>query len=210
MKNLFAILIVVLLSACSFTNEHDAKIQVAKYQSLTDINIALNKPNKIECDAKCSVELARENRVMYTAQMMQDFTSIDRMLEGGFTLLEIAAKGVFSPQTLQAFAMYKGLETVAENGGTRIVNNDSNNSHSEANQANQQTTTTTTETVSGIKAGGDVDQSQHNQNNPTTETTTNTDNNSVNDSNNGGNDNSSTEVAEPVAPVVSPVVADDL
>lgn len=191
--NTLILVCIFLLSACA-TNEHDAAIKTAQFKALTDVNIALNKPNKIECDAKCSVEIARENRVIFTAKMMQEFSSIDRLLDGGFSLLEIAAQGVFSPQTLQAYAMYKGLETVAENGGTRITNNDSNNSHSEANQANQQTTTT--ETVNGIKAGGDVDQSQQNQNNPTT--STNTDDNSVNDSNNGGDDNSSTTVKEPV------------
>lgn len=192
------------LTACA-TNEHDAAIKTAQYKALTDVNVALNKPNKIECDAKCSVEIARENRVMYTAQMMQEFSAIDRLIAGGVSITEIVAKGVFSPATLQAYAMYKGLEVVSENGGTHIVNNDSYNAHSEANQANQQTTTTntTTETVSGIKANGNVDQSQHNQNNPvSTDTDTN---NSVNDSNNGGNDNSSTLTKEPI-----PAAADEV
>lgn len=191
MKNLiFAITAMVFLAACSLTNEHDAATQIAKYKALTDINIALNKPNLVECDAKCTVEIARENKITFTAQMLQDFTSIDRMIDGGFSFAEIIAKGVFSPATLQAYATYKSLEVVSENSGTRIANTDSYNSHSEANQANQQAT----ETVSGIKAGESVDQSQHNQNNPIT--TENIDNNSITDSNNSTDNNSTTEIKE--------------
>ena len=193
----------LVLSACA-TNEHDAAIKTAQYKALTDVNVALNKPNKIECDAKCSVEISRENRVMYTAQMMQEFGAIDRLIAGGVSITEIVAKGLFNPQTLMAYSMYKGIETVSENGGTHIVNNESYNEHSEANQAKQQTTTTT-ETINGIKANGDVDQSQHNQNNPvSTDTDTN---NSVNDSNNGGNDNSSTLTKEPEP---TPATADEV
>lgn len=193
------------LSSCA-TNEHDAQIEIARYTALQNINTELNKSDKFECESGCTIEIANRNKVKFSADMLQEFGAIDRLIAGGVSITEIIARGVFNPATLQAFAMYKGLEVVAENGGTRIVNNDSYNSHSEANQANQ----SSVETVSGIKAGGNVDQSQQNQNNPTTnntETNTNiskpvTTDNSTTDSNNGGDDNS-TEIQEP-APAVEP------
>ena len=200
MKTL-VVLIALFITSCA-TNEHDAAIETARYNALENINAKLNEPDVYDCESKCTITVASRNKVTFTAEMLQEFGAIDRLVAGGVSITEIVARGVFNPTTLGFYAMYKGLESVAENGGTHIVNADSYNQHSEANQANQ----SSIETVSGIKAGGDIDQSVEvntSISKPTTstvtETETNTDtNNSVSDSN-----NNSTVIKEPVVAEVA-------
>lgn len=189
MKTL-VVLIALFITSCA-TNEHDAAIETARYNALENINAKLNEPDVYDCESKCTITVASRNKVTFTAEMLQEFGAIDRLIAGGVSITEIVARGIFNPTTLGFYAMYKGLESVAENGGTHIVNTDSYNQHSEANQANQ----SSVETVSGIKAGGNVDQSVEvntSISKPITSTITETDN-SVNNSN-----NSSTVIKEPV------------
>lgn len=173
MKKLtFAIISMVLLSACSLSPEEVA----LKNKELEIYAAAMAKPTII-CTSGCEYTDPRRNITLAKETNGWDFanTLVKTTANVAMTAVPYAALGVVA------------VEGIKSSGGNTYNDGSFN---SEANQANQQTTTTNTETVSGIKANGNVDQSQHNQNNPTS--TTNTDNNSVNDSNNGGNDNSTT------------------
>ena len=191
MKNyIFAILAMVLLSACSLSPEEVA----LKNKELEIYAAAMAKPTII-CTNGCEYTDPRRNISLAKETNGWDFanTLVKTTANVAMTAVPYAALGVVAVEGIK-------------NSGGNTYNDGSFNSHSEANQANQQTTTTSTETVNGIKANGNVDQSQHNQNNPntTTETTTNTDNNSVNHSNNSKDDNSSVENTTPVEPEVIP------
>lgn len=185
---------VLALGACSSSDE-------------AQIATALAQKNYKECQEKyyiaselVKVELTTDGKVASMAVGNQNLRpcAIAQVPESAM-VASIKVIGSVANNALNVAASsvpYVAMSKIAvdgiKNAGGNTYNDGSFNSHSEANQANQQTTTT--ETVIGIKAGGDVDQSQQNQNNPTT----NTDNNSVNDSNNGGDDNSSTTVKESV------------
>jgi hypothetical protein len=208
MKNyIFAILMMVLLSACSSSDVKKATEQAQTnyntcqkdyYAASEIVKVELTDEGKVKSMAvgnqnlvPCQIAKAPKSAAVAMVEVIGNVTN---------TALNVAASSV----------PYIAISKIAVDGikgaGNNTYNSDSFNSHSEANQANQQTTTTSTETVNGIKANGNVDQSQHNQNNPNTETTTNTDNNSVNDSNNSNDDNSTTESTTPV----DTPVADDL
>lgn len=185
MKKLtFAILTMVLLSACSLSPEEIA----LKNKELEIYAAAMAKPTII-CTNGCEYTDPRRNISLAKETNGWDFanTLVKTTANVAMTAVPYAALGVVAVEGIK-------------NSGGNTYNDDSFNSHSEANQANQQTTTTntSTETVNGIKANGNVDQSQHNQNNPKTETITTdtTENNSTNNSNNGGNDNSSSTATE--------------
>jgi hypothetical protein len=171
-KLIFAIISMVLLSACSLSPEEVA----LKNKELEIYAAAMAKPTII-CTNGCEYTDPRRNITLAKETNGWDFanTLVKTTANVAMTAVPYAALGVVA------------VEGIKSSGGNTYNDGSFN---SEANQANQQST----ETVNGIKANGNVDQSQHNQNNPntTTETTTNTDNNSVNDSNNGGNDNSTT------------------
>lgn len=174
-KLIFAILAMVLLSACSLSPEEVA----LKNKELEIYAAAMAKPTII-CTSGCEYTDPRRNITLAKETNGWDFAN---------TLVKTTANVAMSAVPYAALGVV-AVEGIKNSGGN-TYNDDSFNSHSEANQANQQTTTTntSTETVNGIKANGNVDQSQHNQNNPNTETTTNTDNNSVNDSNNSNVEN---------------------
>jgi hypothetical protein len=172
-KLIFAILTMVLLSACSLSPEEVA----LKNKELEIYAAAMAKPTII-CTSGCEYTDPRRNISLAKETNGWDFanTLVKTTANVAMTAVPYAALGVVA------------VEGIKSSGGNTYNDRSFN---SEANQANQQTTTTNTETVSGIKAGNDVDQSQQNQNNPTTtESTTNTDNNSVNNSNNDSSDNS--------------------
>lgn len=205
MKKLtFAIISMVLLSACSSSDEGKIAQEIAQtnynacqkdYYSASEIvKVVLTQDGKVQSMAvgnqnlvPCQMAQAPKSAMVATVEVFGTVAN---------TALNVAASAV--PYVAISKIAVDGIT----NAGGNTYNDGSFNSHSEANQANQQTT----ETVNGIKANGNVDQSQHNQNNPNTETTTNTDNNSVNNSNNSNDDNSTTEST---APVDIPV-ADDL
>jgi hypothetical protein len=185
MKNyLFAILMMVLLSACSLSPEEIA----LKNKELEIYAAAMAKPTII-CTNGCEYTDPRRNISLAKETNGWDFanTLVKTTANVAMTAVPYAALGVVA------------VEGIKSSGGNTYNDGSFN---SEANQANQQST----ETVNGIKANGNVDQSQHNQNNPntTTETTTNTDNNSVNHSNNSKDDNSSVENTTPVETEVIP------
>ncbi|MDO6489289.1 hypothetical protein Q4503_16460 [Colwellia sp. 6_MG-2023] len=167
-KLLFAIISMVLLSACSLSPEEVA----LKNKELEIYAAAMAKPTII-CTSGCEYTDPRRNITLAKETNGWDFanTLVKTTANVAMTAVPYAALGVVA------------VEGIKSSGGNTYNDGSFN---SEANQANQQSA----ETVNGIKANGNVDQSQHNQNNPTS--TTNTDNNSVNDSNNGGNDNSTT------------------
>lgn len=174
-KLLFAIASMVLLSACSLSPE---EVEL-KNKELEIYAAAMAKPT-LKCTSGCEYTDPRRNIALAKETNGWDFanTLVKTTANVAMTAVPYAALGVVA------------VEGIKSSGGN-TYNDGSFNSSSEANQANQQTTNT--ETVNGIKANGNVDQSQQNQNNPiTTESTTNTDNNSVNDSNNDGSDNSTT------------------
>jgi hypothetical protein len=182
MKKLtFAILTMVLLSACSLSPEEVA----LKNKELEIYAAAMAKPTII-CTSGCEYTDPRRNISLAKETNGWDFAN---------TLVKTTANVAMSAVPYAALGVV-AVEGIKNSGGN-TYNDGSFNSHSEANQANQQTTST--ETVNGIKANGNVDQSQQNQNNPittsttsTTESTTSTDNNSVNNSNNGANDSGTT------------------
>ena len=186
----------VLLSACSSTEEvtKQTKQAQANYNTCQQNYYTASELVRIELKEDGTVKsMSVGNQNLRPCQMAKApesamVASIKVIGSVANTALNVAASSV--PYVAMAKIASDGIT----NSGSNTYNDGSFNSHSEANQANQQTTTT--ETVSGIKAGGNVDQSQQNQNNPVSASETNTDDNSTNDSNNGGDDNSSTEIKE--------------
>jgi hypothetical protein len=188
-KMIFIAVLALTLSAC-ITTDNDVKVAKeaqtnynacqAKYYTASElVKVELTTDGKVK-------SMAVGNQNLQACQMAQAPKSaavamVEVVGSVANNALNVAASSV--PYVAMAKIASDGIK----NSGSNTYNDGSFNSHSEANQANQQTS----ETVNGIKAGGDVDQSQQNQNNPTS--TTNTDDNSTKDSNNGGNDSSSTQ-----------------
>lgn len=201
---LFAIVTMVLLSACSSSDEGKIAQAIAQtnYNACQQNYYANSELVKIELKEDGTVKsMAVGNQNLKPCQMAQAPESAMVATVKVFgtvanTALNVAASSV--PYVAMSKIAVDGIK----HAGGNTTNDGSFNSHSEANQANQQTSTT--ETVSGIKAGSDVDQSQQNQNNPVSNET-NTDDNSINDSNNpvdSSNNSTSTENNE-AAPVVA-------
>lgn len=205
MKNyIFAIISMVLLSACSSSDVKKATEQAqTNYNTCQKDYYAASEIVKVELTDEGKVKsMAVGNQNLAPCQMSKAPKS------AAVAMVEVIGNVTNTALNVAASSVpYIAISKIAVDGikgaGNNTYNSDSFNSHSEANQANQQTT----ETVNGIKANGNVDQSQHNQNNPNTENTTNTDNNSVNNSNNSNDDNSTTESTTPVD---TPVIADNL
>jgi hypothetical protein len=168
MKMIVLAVMAFTVTACSMSPEEIA----LKNKELEVYAQAIAKPT-FTCTSGCEYTDPRRNISLAKSTNGWDFanTLVKTTANVALTAVPYAALGVVA------------VEGIKNSGG---------------NTYNDGSLNTTTETVSGIKANGNVDQSQHNQNNPETSTITNTDNNSVNDSNNGGNDNSSTETKEPV------------
>jgi hypothetical protein len=191
MKNIFIFILAIFIAACSNTPTPE---QIAKDDKAYETSYGLYAKNsqvaKINLTAEgkvASFEIGNQNLKAPTRKIYEDGFGKTLVKETFLTVRSVAGGNA-----AMALVAIKGFES----SGDR--NYDSNNSHSEqnqqnthteSNQANQQTATTNTETISGIKAGGNVDQSQQNQNNPintstTTDTITNADDNSLSDSNN--------------------------
>lgn len=187
MKNLiFAALVAVLFSGCSMSPE---EIQLEN-QKLAIMKAVAEKPT-LRCEQGCEYTDPKRNLAALFPTATNGWDFANKVLDTGI-----------------AVAPWLAVTKIAVDGlaasGNNTTNNDSYNSHSEANQANQ----SSVETVSGIKAGGNVDQSQQNQNNPTTtntetNTTTNTDDNSS-VVNTDDNSTVTTTTAPEVTPVVEP------
>ncbi len=199
---IFAIVMMVLLSACSSTEE------VAKQTKQTQTDYNTCQQNYYTASELVKIELKEDGTVKSMSVGNQNLRPC-QMAQAPESAMVASIKviGSVANSALNVAASsvpYVAMSKIAVDGikhaGGNTYNEDSFNS--EANQANQQTSNT--ETVSGIKAGNDVDQSQQNQNNPVSNET-NTDDNSITDSNNpvdSSNNSTSTENNE-AAPAVT-------
>jgi len=185
----------IVLTSCA-TNEFDAKIESSRYAALEDINKELNKSDRFECKSGCIIEIASRNKIKFTADMLQEFGAIDRLVAGGVSIAEIIARGVFNPATLQAFAMYKGLEVVAGNGGIRNTNS-----------YNSSGGNTETGSVDSSTIDSNDDNSDNSDNSAVDDNSDNSDNSQIDDnsdsSDNSDNSNvdSNDDNSSPVPPV---------
>ena len=204
-----AMAVLLLLPACA-TNEWDAKIEEAYAKAVVESN----KPKiyaEIDCPSGCTS----------TVYLPTDQITLERA-KGN---VEAATDGLVNLVTaLTPYGLAREARKLTTDVATVIAGSAGDtitgSYNSEANVQteavdNTSSIVTTTETISGIKAGGDVDQSQHSPvtstvTTPSTTTTTNTTNTDnsvtapVTDSNN------STEVPvvpeEPEVPAPAPEV----